>query len=104
MRNLTTVDVILFEQYRACISQEGQRVPETPIVSSVDSHTRKQSWEYLVITVAPAESLSQARQRLVEHAEYGHWELQRTVLYRGGTRRFWLRRKVFKVESTLITI
>lgn len=77
---------------------------ETPIVSSVDSLTRKHAWEYLVIRVAPGESLAQARQRLVEHAEYGHWELQRTILYRGGARRFWLRRKAIKVESTLATI
>ncbi|GAA2038213.1 hypothetical protein GCM10009720_18390 [Yaniella flava] len=77
---------------------------ETPIISSVDSLTRKNSWEYLVITVAPNESLAHARRRLVEHAEYGHWELQRSLLYRGGTRRFWLRRKAMKVESTLVTI
>lgn len=77
---------------------------ETPIVSAVDSLTRQHSWEYLVITVAPHESLAQARQRLVEHAEYGHWELQRTLLYKGGTRRFWLRRKAIKVESTLVTL
>lgn len=77
---------------------------DTPIISSVDSLTRRHSWEHLVITVAPGESLAQARQRLVEHAEYGHWELQRTLLCRGGTRRFWLRRKAIKVESTLITI
>lgn len=77
---------------------------ETPIVSSVDSLTRQNAWEYLVITVGHDESLKQARQRLVEHAEYGHWELQRTLLYRGGTRRFWLRRKAMKVESTLVVI
>lgn len=77
---------------------------ETPIVSSVDSLTRKNAWEYLVITVARDESLAQARQRLVEHAEYGHWELQRSLLYRGGARRFWLRRKAMKVESTLVMV
>lgn len=77
---------------------------ETPITSSVDSLTQKNAWEYLVITVAPGESLAQARQRLVERAEYGHWELQRSLLYRGGARRFWLRRKAIKVESTLVMI
>lgn len=77
---------------------------DTPIVSSVDALTRKNSWEYLVITVAPQDSLAEARQRLVEHAEYGHWELQRSLLYRGGTRRFWLRRKAMKVESTLLVV
>lgn len=77
---------------------------ETPIISSVDSLTRKNSWEYLVITVAPDDSLVQARRRLVEHAEYGHWELQHSLLYKGGTRRFWLRRKAIKVESTLLMV
>lgn len=77
---------------------------ETPVTSRVDSLTRKHRWEYLIITVARGESLGQARQRLVEHAEYGHWELQRTVLYRGGTRKFWLRRKAIRVESTLVTL
>lgn len=77
---------------------------ETPIASSVDALTRNNAWEYLVITVAPNDSLPAARQRLVEHAEYGHWELQRSLLYRGGTRRFWLRRKAIKVESTLVVV
>ncbi|MDN5730593.1 MAG: DUF5703 family protein [Yaniella sp.] len=77
---------------------------ETPIVSSIDALTRKNAWEYLVITVAPDDSLAAARQRLVEHAEYGHWELQRSLLYKGGTRRFWLRRKAMKVESTLLVV
>ncbi|WP_407635167.1 DUF5703 family protein [Yaniella halotolerans] len=57
-----------------------------------------------MITVAPNDSLAAARQRLVEHAEYGQWELQRSLLYRGGTRRFWLRRKAIKVESTLVVV
>jgi hypothetical protein len=38
---------------------------------------------------------------VVEHAEYGKWELQRTVLYRGGARRYWLRRRIIRVRSTL---
>lgn len=74
---------------------------EQPIVSNVDSLQRDRKWEHLVITVAPNESLAEARQRLVEHAEYGQWELQRSLLYRGGKRRFWLRRKFIKVYSTL---
>lgn len=94
---------VLFLQW-ARYYEEDHRVQETPIVSSVDSLTRKNAWEYLVITVARDDSLAQARQRLVEHAEYGHWELQRSLLYRGGTRRFWLRRKAMKVESTLVMI
>lgn len=69
--------------------------------STLDSIARGQKWEYLVITVSPAESLGDARRRLVEHAEYGRWELQRSVHFRGGARRYWLRRRVVRVASTL---
>lgn len=70
-------------------------------VSAVESIKRVKDWEYLVISVGPRESLSTARRRLVEHAEYGRWELQRSILYRGGRRRFWMRRKMIKVQPTL---
>lgn len=72
--------------------------------STLDSHSRGQKWEYLVMTVAPHDSLGDARRRLVEHAEYGQWELRRTVLYRGGVRRHWLRRRVTRVPSTLVAV
>lgn len=58
-------------------------------------------FEYLVITVAPGERLADARARLVEHAEYGKWELSRSVLLYGGVRKFWMRRRVMRVHSTL---
>jgi hypothetical protein len=35
-----------------------------------------------------------------EHAEYGRWELSRTVIYEGGVRRMWLRRKIMRVQRT----
>lgn len=57
-------------------------------------------FEYLVLTVSPVEPLREARQRLTEHAEYGKWELTRTVIYTGGAQRYWLRRKVMKVART----
>ncbi|TFI50146.1 hypothetical protein E4A41_04205, partial [Micrococcus endophyticus] len=57
--------------------------------STLDSIACGQKWEYLVITVSPDESLGDARRRLVEHAEYGRWELQRSVHFRGGARRYW---------------
>ena len=74
---------------------------EQTMSSTLDSITHRQNWEYLVITVAPDESLNEARRRLVEHAEYGKWDLQRTVVYRGGMQRYWLRRRVLRVRSTL---
>src|SRR5690625_7799095 len=49
LHNLTTVDDIIL--YWVIGHEEDQRVRETPIVSRVDSLTRKHSWEYLVITV-----------------------------------------------------
>lgn len=74
---------------------------EQTMSSTLDSITDRQNWEYLVITVSPDESLAQARRRLVEHAEYGKWELQRSIVYRGGMRRFWMRRRIIRVRSTL---
>ncbi|HEY9355483.1 MAG TPA: DUF5703 family protein [Arthrobacter sp.] len=58
-------------------------------------------YEYLVLTVSPDDSLPDARRRLVEHSEYGKWELQRSKLYVGGGRRFWLRRRVMQVQRTV---
>lgn len=57
-------------------------------------------YEYLVLTVNANEQLPAARQLLTEHAEYGKWELERSCIYIGGNRRFWLRRKVLRVERT----
>ncbi len=57
-------------------------------------------YEYRVLTFGPATSRAEARQAVVEHAEYGHWELARTVGYVNGQRRMWLRRKVMRVQRT----
>lgn len=58
-------------------------------------------YEYLVLTLSPDDSLPEARLRLVEHSEYGKWELERSKLYVGGGRRFWLRRRVMQVQRTV---
>lgn len=58
-------------------------------------------FEYLLVTVAPGERLSEARARLIEHAEYGKWELHRALHLYGGTRKYWLRRRIMRVERTL---
>ncbi|MDT0168676.1 DUF5703 family protein [Pseudarthrobacter sp. BRE9] len=58
-------------------------------------------YEYLVLTVSADDSLPEARRRLVEHSEYGKWELERSKLYVGGGRRFWLRRRVMQVQRTV---
>ena len=63
------------------------------------SNTSRQ-YEYLVLTVMAGESVPIAYQRLREHAEYGKWELERSRLYMGGGRQYWLRRRVLRVERT----
>ncbi|MBG6192354.1 hypothetical protein IWX64_003325 [Arthrobacter sp. CAN_A212] len=57
-------------------------------------------YEYLVLTVKAGEPVNAARQALTEHAEYGKWELERSCIYIGGGRRYWMRRKVMRVERT----
>ncbi|TDK28040.1 MULTISPECIES: DUF5703 family protein [Arthrobacter] len=57
-------------------------------------------YEYLVLTVNAGEPVGAARKVLTEHAEYGKWELERSCIYLGGSRRYWLRRKVLRVERT----
>jgi hypothetical protein len=57
-------------------------------------------YEYRVLTFGREVSRSDMRRSLGDHAEYAHWELARTVLYVGGTRRAWLRRKIIRVHRT----
>lgn len=70
--------------------------------------TKRDAWvaqggqyEYRVLTLPRTTSRNDARRLLTEQAEYGRWELARTVLYAGGERRVWLRRKIIRVRSTL---
>jgi len=59
-------------------------------------------YEYRVITMPREVSLADSRRRLTEEAEHGHWELARTMIFTGGARKYWLRRKTMLVESTLL--
>ncbi len=64
----------------------GSRVPE---------------YEYRVVSIPRGVSRSEMRRRLTDDAEYGHWELARTRIYLGGSRKVWLRRRILRVEGTL---
>ncbi|AEI12359.1 MULTISPECIES: DUF5703 family protein [Cellulomonas] len=75
---------------------------------TVGTSTRRKDWvaqggqyEYRVLTLPRSTSRNDARRMLTEEAEYGRWELARSVVYVGGERRVWLRRKVLRVRSTL---
>ncbi len=46
-------------------------------------------------------SRSAVRRLLVDHAEYGGWELARLRLFPDGTRKVELRRRIIRVRSTL---
>lgn len=58
-------------------------------------------YEYRVITLDPPVGRNDARRLLTDEAEYGRWELARSLLYPGGRRKVWLRRKIIHVASTL---
>lgn len=57
-------------------------------------------FEYRVLTFDRHTSKAEARQAVREHAEYGRWELARTVIYNGGLRRMWLRRRIIRVDRS----
>ncbi|HWS57569.1 MAG TPA: DUF5703 family protein [Actinotalea sp.] len=58
-------------------------------------------YEFRVVTIPPSTSRNDARRLLTDEAEYGRWELARTLAYAGGLRRVWLRRRIIRVQSTL---
>lgn len=58
-------------------------------------------YEYRVLTIGGTESRNDTRRLLTDEAEYGRWELARTRMFPGGTRKVWLRRKIIHVQRTL---
>lgn len=58
-------------------------------------------YEYRVLTIGEDTDRNDARRLLTDAAEYGRWELARSLLYPGGRRKVWLRRKIIHVQSTL---
>ncbi|MCE1178705.1 MAG: DUF5703 family protein [Micrococcales bacterium] len=53
-------------------------------------------YEYRVVRFGRDSSRADIRAALTEHAEYGRWELYRTVVYMGGARTSWLRRRIIR--------
>ncbi|WP_430866877.1 DUF5703 family protein [Demequina aurantiaca] len=62
--------------------------------------TPRRHFEWRVVDIASDMSRSDAHGLLTEHAEYGQWELARSVIYTGGARRVWLRRRVMRLQRT----
>jgi hypothetical protein len=58
-------------------------------------------YEFQRLSLPRTISRSAVRRLLVDHAEYGGWELARVRLFPDGSRRVELRRKIIRVRSTL---
>ena len=67
------------------------RLGETPSTSHM---------QWRVIDIPRDITRAEATQLLGEQAEYGRWELARSVRYEGGARRVWLRRRAMRVQRT----
>ncbi|ADU48256.1 hypothetical protein Intca_1743 [Intrasporangium calvum DSM 43043] len=57
-------------------------------------------YEFQVLTFDRHTPKAVRRQAVREHAEYGRWELTRSVRYEGGVHRVWLRRRIIRVQRT----
>lgn len=78
------------------MEQNAARRPQRDGWEAQGSH-----YEYRVLTLEPPVGAGDARRLLTDEAEYGRWELARALLYPGGRRKVWLRRKIIHVASTL---
>jgi hypothetical protein len=59
--------------------------------------TSMPEYEFRTIHFPRGAARAAIRQELTDHAEYGHWELHRTVVYIDGMQKAWLRRKIIRV-------
>lgn len=60
-------------------------------------------YEYLTLSFGREVGRGDIRRLLTEHAEYGHWELERTRVYEGGRTRTRLRRRIIRARRPLST-
>ena len=56
--------------------------------------------QWRVVDIPRSITRSEVTQVLSEQAEYGRWELAKSVVFIGGNRRVWLRRRTMRVERT----
>ncbi len=82
-------------------AESGGAAGAETMTSYFEPYENGPSWEFMVLTCQPQESLAEVRRRVIDHAEYGKWELRRSILFSGGVRKYWLRRRVMNVQRTL---
>ncbi len=61
---------------------------------------RSSNVEWRVVDIPRDIPRADALALLTEQAEYGSWELARSVVFEGGARRVWLRRRRIRVVRT----
>ena len=80
---------------------ENSRQPKGHVVSPVsDRRPLSTRYEWRVVDIPASVSRAEARAMLTEHAEFGAWELVRTIVFMGGARRVWLRKRTMRVVRT----
>lgn len=80
---------------------ETQRQDKGHVVSPMrDRRVAGAHYEWRVVDIPASTTRSDARAQLTEHAEFGAWELVRSVRFEGGARRVWLRRRTMRVVRT----
>ncbi len=58
-------------------------------------------YQYRVLFFPSDVSAGDLCRAISQEAEYGHWELSRLLMYFGGGRKVWLRRKIIRMERTV---
>lgn len=66
----------------------------------LESRSARSHMQWRVVDIPRDITHHETAQLLSEQAEYGRWELARSVIFVGGARRVWLRRKTMHVERT----
>lgn len=66
----------------------------------MEAMTAQTHWEYQHLYLPRGTSRGATRRLLTDHAEYGHWELDRLRLLADGSRRVVLRRRVIRAVRT----
>lgn len=61
---------------------------------------RTSTWEFREVSISRDIPREETRQLLTATAETGHWELDRTRIFRDGRRQYRLRRRVYRVIRT----
>ncbi|MBK9475972.1 MAG: hypothetical protein IPL94_06940 [Tetrasphaera sp.] len=61
-------------------------------------------YEYRQLAFARGTPKGEIRRALTDQAEYGRWELDRTVIYRGGLVRTRLRRKIIRAAPSTVQV